>query len=300
MNTNLVIPSQALLDEIAQTPHALHFVKDVPSSKWMDFKLGFVESMREIFHPVHEIPLRVDCSLVETEQITLKLICELYEALNSDKDLAYRLSPEYRQDYVAIYTPLKNKMKYIVKRGNSVKRQQEQGRTTELTGNLEAEVKIALPPLTGSAAASSQQVIRDAARAIAEWEKHYEHATEQVPEPLDLSDAVNLLCRLLEVLEDKQLLFYYGNWKFLKGQFWKDLTGGKWGATFTDVRHILSQYFGTRRRSLSDRLKEVGTRRVRPVFLIYIDQSSMDSQISRKQLEALAANSKALYMVYVQ
>lgn len=136
-------------------------------------------------------------------------------------------------------------------------------------------------------------------KVIKEWGKYYENTTERIPEPLDLSDSVNLACRLLEVLMEKNLLFYYGKWDTLKRQSWNDLTNKHWMEFFTDLRHIFSQYIGTNRRTLPEKYQEAGTRRVRPIFFIYIDSASIESQIVKKQLEALAVNSRGIYVVFV-
>ena len=102
MNKDIETPLNNLVDELAKTPYRLHYVNGLPSHLWMEFKKVLTERMKVILQPEREIPLPVSCNFVETEQIALKLICELYDALNSDKDLAYRLSPEYRKNYVAI------------------------------------------------------------------------------------------------------------------------------------------------------------------------------------------------------
>ncbi|MFZ5912543.1 MAG: hypothetical protein ACOYYU_21290 [Chloroflexota bacterium] len=291
---------KTLVSEIEKTPHSLHYVKGISSHQWMEFKDELWERVRILFQPKNELPLCVNCNLIETEQVALKLICELYDTLDSDKELASRLSPTYRQNYVAIYNPLKSKMKYIIKRGDLTKGQVERGASNERSRDLNAEIKIVIPPLTGSVTANRGDAIGNAIKIINEWEKRYENTTESIPEPLDPSDSVNLLRKLLEQLEQRNLFFYYGNWNFLKAKLFNDLKLWKWSAIFTDILHIVSQYVGTRRRTLPERFTEVGTRKVHSIFFVYIDRSSLESDISRKQLEALAANSNALFVVFVQ
>lgn len=131
MNKDIEAPLNKLIDEINTTPYRLHYVKDIPSHLWIEYRDEAAERIQILRQPEHEVVLRMNCNLVETEQVSLKIICELYEALNRDRDLALRLSKEYRDDFVAIYNPLKNKMKYIIKHGDSFKKQIEKGSSSE-------------------------------------------------------------------------------------------------------------------------------------------------------------------------
>ncbi len=188
--------------------HVLEYVSGIQPVEYENYASKLEHAFREIWRAKNGLLIRVNYPFVRADQIAIKLMCELYETLDTNRFLCSQLPKSYKTKYVVLYKSITQNISVNEIFRHAERTENEIGAESSLSSTGNMDLGMDFRGLKAELNHASSDAVINSLKKRKVIEDVTEKNQQTTPVPLDPDSSTRALQKLIDDLARVRFILY--------------------------------------------------------------------------------------------